>query len=214
MDVKASRRYDSSRRQAQARRTRDAILDAARRRLLTDGYARTAIATVADDASVSVETIYKAFGGKAGLLRAIWQRGLGGRGPIPAPARSDEMSAAEENPTEIIRRWSRLAIEVAPEVSPILLLVRAGAATDPILAELLEEANQERWDRMRHNAARLASAGGLRDGLSLDEATDVLWATSSPELYELLVVHRNWSLERYGQFVSGTIAAALLPDIG
>jgi AcrR family transcriptional regulator len=211
MDVKGARRYDGRRRREQALRTQEAIVDAARQRFLADGYADTTVASIARDASVSVETIYKAFAGKPGLVRAIWQRGLGGRGPIPAPVRSDEMSATLTDPAEIIRRWGRLSTEVAPEVAPILLLVRAAAETDPAMADLLAEARQQAWDRMRHNAQRLAAAGGIRDGISIDEAADVMWAVTSQEMYELLVIRRHWSVERFGTFVSDTLAAALLP---
>jgi hypothetical protein len=75
----------------------------------------------------------------------------------------------------------------------------------------VSQADQQRWDRMRHNAQRLAAAGGIRDGISIDEATDVMWAATSQEMYELLVIRRHWSVERFGTFVSDTIAAALLP---
>ena len=104
-----------------------------------------------------------------------------------------------------------LSTEVAPQGAPILLLVRTAAATDPAMAELLAEADRQRWDRMRHNAARLAAAGGIREGISLDEAADVMWAATSIEVYDLLVRQRQWPIDRYGRFVSGTIAAALLP---
>ena len=211
MGVKAPRPYDSSRRREQAERTRDAILESARQRFLVDGYAGATVAAIARDAAVSVETIYKAYGGKPGLVRALWQRGLGGRGPIPAPVRSDEMSATQRDPAEIIRHWGRLSAEVAPEVAPILLLVRAAAATDPAMAELLEETDRQRWDRMRHNALRLAAAGGIRDGISLDDATDILWTVSSTEMYDLLVLRRKWPVDRYARFVSDTITSALVP---
>jgi AcrR family transcriptional regulator len=211
MGVKSPRRYNSSHRRAQAERTREAILDAARQRFLADGYAGATVAAIARDAAVSVETIYKAYGGKPGLIRALWQRGLDGRGPIPAPVRSDEMSATETDPAEIIRRWGVLSTEVAPQGAPILLLLRAAAATDPAMADLLAETDRQRWDRMRHNAARLAAAGGIRKGVSLDEAADVMWTATSTEIYDLLVQKRQWPIDRYGRFVSETIAAALLP---
>jgi AcrR family transcriptional regulator len=210
MSVKA-RRYDSSRRREQAEHTREAILDAARQRFLTDGYTGATIAAIARDAAVSAETIYKAYGCKPGLVRALWQRGLDGRGPIPAPTRSDEMSATQTDPAEMIRRWGLLATEVAPQIAPIMILVRAAAATDPAMAELLAEADRQRWDRMRHNAQRLAAAGGIRDGVSLDEAADVMWAVTSTEMHDLLVRQRTWPIDRYGRFVAETIAAALLP---
>src|SRR6476620_8608263 len=90
-DVKGRRPYDSSRRQAHARATRDAILDAARRRFLGDGFAVTTIASIASEAGVSVDTIYKTYGGKPGLVRAIYERGLAGDGAVHAEARSDAL---------------------------------------------------------------------------------------------------------------------------
>ncbi len=53
------------------RRSQEAVLEAAQRRFLRAGYGATTIAAIAADAAVSVETIYKAFGGKRGLVRAI-----------------------------------------------------------------------------------------------------------------------------------------------
>ena len=37
-----------------------------------------------------------------------------------------------------------------------------------------------------------------------------MWTYSSPELYELLVIRRGWSPERYGRFVAQALIAALL----
>jgi len=79
------------------------------------------------------------------------------------------------------------------------------------MAELLAETDRPRWDRMRHNAARLAAAGGIGEGVSLDEAADVMWTVTSTEIYDLLVRQCRWPVDRYGRFVSETIAAALLP---
>ena len=41
-------------------------------------------------------------------------------------------------------------------------------------------------------------------------AGEILWAYSSPELYELLVLTRGWTPERYGTFVADALVAALL----
>jgi AcrR family transcriptional regulator len=179
--------------------------------LLTDGYAPTTIASIADVAGVSVETIYKTFGGKPGLVRAIQERGLAGAGPIAAWRRSDEMRMIEADPRQVIRNWGTLTTEVAPRVAPILLLIRSAAASDPEMAALQDEVVAERLSRMELNARHLYERGDLREGISLDVARDVLWAYSSPELYELLVLRQGWSLERYGRFVAEAMIAALLP---
>ena len=46
--VKTRRRYDSSGRREQARRTRELLLDTAQRRFLEDGYAATTVAATLD----------------------------------------------------------------------------------------------------------------------------------------------------------------------
>jgi len=210
--VKPKRQYDSRRRRQEAHRTRTGVLDTAQRLFLSNGYSETTIASIAEAADVSVETVYKAFGGKRGLVRAIWDRGLEGSGPIPAERRSDEMQALEADPRQVIRNWGALSAEVSPRAAPILLLLRTAAASDTEMATLLQEVDDARLTRMGHNARRLHDRGELRDGVTLAQARDVLWTYSSPELYELLVLRRGWALERYGRFIAEAMIAALLPE--
>lgn len=205
------RRYDSSGRQEQARRSQAAVLDAAQRRFLLHGYRPTTIAQIAHDAGVSVETVYKAFGGKAGLVRGIYDRGLLGRGAVPAYERSDAMREVETDPATIMRNWGALTAEVAAEVTPIRLLIREAAASDPEMGALLQQASKERTERVRHHARFLAERGHLRDGVTIDWAADVLWMISSVEIYELYVLQRGWSQQQFAQFVGELMIAALLP---
>src|SRR5579859_2536149 len=163
------------------------------------------------EARVSVETIYKAFGGRPGLVRAICASALAGEGPVPAETRSDELQIREPDPRQIIRGWGKLTTEVAPRVAPILLLLRSAAATDPQMAALRAEMDTARLARMTQNARNLAKAGHLRDDITVEQAGEVLWTYSSPELYELLVLERGWPAERYGTFIADAMTAALLP---
>ncbi len=190
------------------------MLGAARRLFLAEGYAATTIASIANAADVSVDTIYKAFGGKAGLVPAIWDQGLAGSGSIPAWQRSDEMRSLEADPRKVLHNWGTLATEVAPRAAPILLLIRTAAATDPEMAALLEEVDQARLTRMENNARDLYDRGDLREGVTLELARDVLWTYSSAELYDLLVLRRRWPLERYGSFIAEGMIAALLARPG
>jgi AcrR family transcriptional regulator len=209
--VKHRRSYDSSRRREQALRNRDAVLEAAQRLFLAGGYAATTMAAMAEAADVSVETIYKAFGGKRGLVRAIWDKGLAGSGPIPAELRSDEMRELEADPRKVIENWATLSTEVAPRVAPILLLIRTAAAGDSEMESLQQEVEQARLTRMEQNARHLYERGELQEGLTLEQARDVLWTYSSPELYDLLVLRRGWPLQHYARFIAGGMIAALLP---
>jgi AcrR family transcriptional regulator len=209
--VKSTRRYDASLRRDRARRSRDRIIDAAQEHFLRDGYGPTTIAAIAADCGVSVDTIYKSFGGKPGLVRAIHDRALKGQGPIPAERRSDVIQAQESDPRKIIRAWGAFVTEIAPMAAPVLLLVRAAAATDAEIGSLLQDLDGQRLRRMTDNARRLHDAGHLRPGVTIAHAADVLWACSSAELYELLVIRREMPLERYGRFLADAMIGALLP---
>ena len=209
-DVKPRRRYDSSGRQAQRRRSREAILDAAQRQFLEGGYAATTVAAVAAEAGVSVETIYKAYGGKSGLVRAIYDRGLAGPDPVPAYRRADEIRERERDPRVIMETWGTIASEVAAVVSPVTRLVRAAAAADPDMAALLQAHHDRREARARHHADFLKRRGYLREGVSLAQATDVIWTCTSDELYDLLVTQRGWSTGRFATFLADFMITALL----
>lgn len=208
--VKARRRYDSSGRQDRARRSRAHVLRTAEELFLRNGYAGTTVATLATAAGVSAETIYKSFGGKPGMIRAIQRSGLAGAGPVPAPDRSDKISAGNLAPRAILRHWATLTTEVAPRVAPITLLVRSAAATDPDMATLLADINDERLNRMLHNAERLDSHGHLRAGLTVDRAAEIMFAYTAPELYEILMIQRGWPISDYGDFIYRGLVAELL----
>lgn len=208
--VKRTRTYDATGRRDRARRSRDRVVAVAEQLFLRDGFGATTIAAIAAEAGVSPDSIYKGFGGKAGLVRAIRTHALLGEGEVPAEQRSDDLHATTTDPKVIIGEWGRLTAEVAPLVAPIHLLVATAAATDPMARTLLEEMDNDRLVRMSQNATRLHAAGDLRRGMSVDEATDILWTFSSPELYELLVLRRGWAPRRFGRFVADGMIAALL----
>lgn len=208
--VKATRPYNSAGRQERARQNRVRVLRAAEQQFLRNGYAETAIASIAAAADVSVDMIYKTFGGKPGLIRAIVERALQGDRPVPAAQRSDRLQTEETDPRAIIEGWGRFVMELAPRGSPIVLLVRDATATHPELRPLRDEIDHNRLRRMRANARRLHAAGHLRPGVSINAAADVLWTYSAPELYELLVLRRGMSLQRFGRFVADAMTAALL----
>jgi AcrR family transcriptional regulator len=207
-----SRPYDSSRRRAAARERRERVVQVARRRFLDDGYATTTLPAVAAEAAVSVETLYKTFGSKTGLLAAVAEAALAGPGPRATVAISDERGAAATDPYDLVATWAELATQVTPRLAPIMLLIRGAASTSPEVARLLDELDEQRLERMTHQARLLAGNGWLREGVSVAAAADAMWAYTDPALYELLVLRRGWSIRRFRTFLSGALAAAVLPS--
>src|SRR3954447_25692656 len=164
-NVKPTRTYESPRRRDQAARTRAAILAAARDLFLRDGLAPTTIAAIAEAATVSVDTIYKAFGGKPGLLRELCHEALAGEGPVHAATRSDALQRSHASAEGVVRGFGRLSAEVGPRVAPILLLIRDGAGGSAEVAALRAELDDQRLQRMTQNALTLGSRGFLRKGV-------------------------------------------------
>lgn len=206
---KAERSYDRSGRLERARLQHAAALDIARALFLDNGYAATTVESIAQASGISAATIYKSYGGKAGLVRALCERALDGAGPTPAEERSNALRS-NDDPQQVLAGWGRLTVEVSPRISPLLLLLRTAAHTDPEAAALRDHLERRRLARMADNARYLANAGHLRAGVSTPDARDVLWLCSSPELYELLITRRRWTLTRYARFLTDTMRAALL----
>jgi AcrR family transcriptional regulator len=210
--VKSPRPYDSSRRQAQARLTRAAVLEAARHAFLEKGYAATTTGAIAAAAEVSVETVYKTFGNKAGLLKAMFDIAIvGDDEPIPLQQR-DMVARIQAEPdgrtklhiygTEYARRAERAV--------PIQLLVRDAAASDNAVHEVLDQLKRERLSGMTAFSNHLHQAKVLRKGMTAREALDVLWLFTSPEVYEKLVIERGWTRKRFGTWITQQLSAALL----
>ena len=174
-----------------------------------NGYAATSVESIAQESGVSVATVYKSYGGKSGLLGELSRRALEGSRPIPAEQRSNDLRSAVD-PRQVIEGWGELAAEVSPLISPLHLLLRAASDADDEAAALDAQLDAARLARMADNANYLAGAGALRDDVTAEDARDLLWTCSSPELYDLLVRRCGWSANRYGQFVAATLVNALL----
>lgn len=211
-DRPVKRGYDAGRRRERAAERRRRVVQSAWGLFMTLGYGRSTVTAIAAEAGVSPETIYKTFGGKAGLVRAIWQDALAGSGPDHAERRSDAMSAAASTGSEIIRGWVRLGLEVAPRAGAILALVRAAAEADPEAARLLEEIEHGRAERMLHNALVLGEAGHLRPELSIEQARDLLLLFTDDH-YHRLVSRAGWSVDDYVATMTRLMSAALLRSV-
>ena len=91
----------------------------------------------------------------------------------------------------------------------MLAIIQQAAHTEPDLAALWDQIAERRAANMRRFVADLATVTPLR--LDLGDAADIVWATNSAELYQLLVGQRGWSPQRYERFLTDTWHRLLLP---
>jgi AcrR family transcriptional regulator len=209
-NVTTVRRYDSSRRRAQAGQNRAAVIEAARSRFFAEGYASTTVGQIASEAGVSVETIYKAFGNKAGLLKAVFDVAVAGDDEPVAMADRDFIARIEAEPearTKIEMYVAHLC-ESVPRAAPVQLLARDAGAADADAAGVYAQTRAEMLHGMTLFARNLHQTGQLK--VSAHEARDVLWTYFGAEVYELLVLERGWSTKRYGRFLAEAVTAALV----
>jgi AcrR family transcriptional regulator len=214
-DVKPRRRYDSSRRQAQAAQTRQDILAAAHQLFLERGYAGATLTVIAQAAGVVVETIYRAYGSKAELFKAVVRTAVAGgaaRAQVPVEQRPAIAAViAEPDPHRQLQRYAATQPGIHARAGPLLRVLIGAAATDPELAAVWDQLENERLTGMGRFAQLQADRGVLRPELSVQEARDLLWTLNSLAVHDLLVLRRGWSPERYRDWLGGALARELLP---
>ncbi len=214
-DVKPRRRYDSARRQAQAAQTRQDILRAAREAFLQRGYAGTTMAAVARDAGVVVETIYRGFGGKAGLFKAVVEAAVAGgvaRAQVPVEQRPAVRAVLKEtDPRRQLEGYAATQPGIHARMGPLMRVLADAAATDPELAKVLHEMEDFRLAGLGRFAQLLADRCALRPGLSAEHARDILWTLASHATYNQLVTQRGWPPEQYQTWLTDTLSHTLLP---
>src|SRR5215211_201626 len=215
-DVKPRRRYNATRRQAQAAQTRQDILAAAHELFLDHGYAGTTLAAIAQTAGVVVETIYRAYGSKAELFKAVVRAAVAG-GANRAQVAVDQRPAiaaviAETDPYRQLQLYAATQPGIHARAGPLLRVLIGAAAADPELAELWTQLEDERLAGMGRFAQLLADRGALRPGLSAEEARDLLWTLNSLDVHDRLVLQRGWSPDRYRDWLAAALARELLPD--
>jgi AcrR family transcriptional regulator len=198
------RAYRSSVREEQARRTRRAILDAARLLFTEQGYAATTIAQIAARADVAVDTVYAAAGTKAVLTRLLMETAISGTDQAVPPEERDYVRRIRAAATarEKIRIYAFAVTEVNSRLAPLHLVLRDAAAQAPELGELWTEIATRRAGNMRLFAQDLAATGELRPGLDVDEVADVVWSLNSGEYYTLLVRERGWPPARLAAWLA------------
>jgi AcrR family transcriptional regulator len=208
------RPYDASRRQAQSRQLRVEVAEAARRLFVERGFAATTIGDVATAAGVSQQFVYAAFGGKRGLLSKVVDWTLAGDDePIPLAERPSVQAIQQERTTAgkcaLHARHIRL---LAPRVCPLVRMLRSAADADPDARAIYEAGEQGRRTSLTQFVADLRTAGGLRAGLTDEQAVDAIWSLTPDVLWTALVTRCGWSDDDFEVWYAGQVAAAALDD--
>jgi AcrR family transcriptional regulator len=188
------RRYDASRRRAAAQENRRSIARAARELFLERGYVGTTMAAIARAAGVSHETVYASIGTKAEVFRHLVEISLSGADEPIAPLERDYAREilAERDAHRMIDVYARAMRLTQERLAPLFDVLNHASRSDEELRRFLDELTERRVRYARVFARHLAEVGGLREGLSVEEAADVLFALHSSEFFLVLARDRGW----------------------
>jgi len=211
--TEVKRSYDASGRREQARARRLAVVLAARDLFERDGYRPATIAAIAAHAGVSAESVYKGFGTKAALARAVFDITLAGDDePVPVAGRP-AMQAIRDEPgvrAKIAMFTEGLAQRQARSAR-VQILIRDGRHADDSLAPVWAKLTDEGLAGMTMLGRHLLQTGQLREGIGLEEVRDTLWNYLAIDHYERLVLAQGWPLRRYTQWLAHAITSAICP---
>ena len=205
----APRPYDASSRREGAARNRAAVLAACRELLFRDGYHRMTVRSVAGQAGVSPETVYKAFGGKPGLMKALWDVTLAGDDQPVAIADRPQIQEVRSarDPAEKLRLWAGFVTGANQRLAALYgLLAQAG----PEVTQMLATTQQERLTGVRALVAHLAGTGLLAPGCDQATAADACWALTGPRVFLDLTTERGWQPGQYEDWLVRMLTVNLL----
>jgi AcrR family transcriptional regulator len=213
MPERVKRRYDSTRRQEQARENRRRILAAAHELFVDKGYGSTTISEIAGAAGVAVETVYATFRNKPTLLHRAWDVAVGGDEQDVHLLERPEMRAVlgEADLPARFARFASVNTAIMRRTAGLRLAVQGAAGTDPAAASLLAEIDRARFEAMGVHARAAAATGQL--AVPEEECRDVLFAMTDGSLWHNLVERRSWSDERYAVWLGHVWLAMLVHAI-
>jgi len=198
------RRYHSPERQEQASATRRRILEGAARLFATRGYAATTMQAIAQEAGVSLATVYLHVAGRAAIVAALAEE------VVSASDLSVEQVEAASDPRAQLRIGVGIIRRLNERSWLLTDILRSQRGRDEDLTQLGARWREGHLDAVRRGVAALAERGALRAELSVTEATDILYAVAGTEVYRALVGDRAWTPERYEHWLFALACRELL----
>jgi AcrR family transcriptional regulator len=189
-----------------AAQTRRILIDATRDLLDSPGATDVGLEKIAARAGYSRQAIYRHFGSRAGLLKAVL-------------ADIDERGGAQASVEELLEAAGAAALldglvawwaGYVASFAGVARSVYAGRAGDRALAAAWEDRMEALLGVCRLVVARCAEHGQLRDGLEQPVAAEMLWGLLSIPLWNQLIVDRGWSESEYRDRIGALAQAGLL----
>ena len=201
------RKYDSSARRQKAANGRRAIVAAARKLFIDQGYFDTTIDKIAREAGCASPTVYATFTSKARILAALLEEASFGSVYEARVQGQKELL----DPAERLRSAAGIARTIfEAEHAEVELLLRGAAIVAPEIAAMERQREQGRFEKQKPLIDFLASHKRLKSGLTVERARHILWALTSRDLFRLLVQVQSWPPSDYEGWLGAILVDQLL----
>lgn len=174
--------------------------------LMLQGALHASMTEIAQAAGISRQALYLHYGTREVLLTALNQHLCERFGVADALKRI----TASTTGLEVLRASAAFQARLYPKVWAVVrALESAQSANDEDAQRVWQAQLRSDLAGCKNTVERLRREKLLRAGLTIDTATDLLWALTSIALWEELVLQRGWSAKRYQQHVAELMIAAL-----
>ena len=200
-----ARKYEQQIRAETAEETRRRIFDAVARRLRDAPAEPISLDEVAKLARVARSTIYLIFGSRAGLFEAFTEDLLARTG------RADLTTAvAHEDARRHMRDGIAAACKMYAQDLPVYRVLFSMNHVDPAsVGGAVERMERNRAGGMAYLAQRLAEHSVLREDVTIEQASNVLWVLCSFETFDALYAGRGKSLDEAVELITWTAERSL-----
>ncbi len=206
MTSNIKRSYNSEGRKAQAKKTRNRILETAKSLFQTHGFEGVTIDAIALEAQVSTPTVYSLFQSKRGVLRALM----------------DEALSSEEFESLVVQvkkeKTARGRLQVTAKIARQLYdaerlqmsIFRGASVLSPEFKDVEKEREDRRFKRQEETVESLFYEYALKPGMSLLKARDIMWTFTGRDIYRMFVIERGWSSDEYEEWLAQHLIDSLL----
>lgn len=193
---------------ARSRRTRAALLAAARALIEEHGFEALTMAAVAGRAGVSRRGVYLHYASRAELVTALFdfvseREGLAAS-IRPVWAAPDAVTALEE--------WARHLARYQPRILAVDLAAERVRQLDPDAAGHRQIVINDQRSACRRLASWLQDEQRLAPSWTVQTATDMLWALMSSGMIHSLLVDCSWPPRRYGDHLALLLRSTFVRD--
>jgi AcrR family transcriptional regulator len=177
---------------ARSRRTRAALLGAARSILEEHGFQALTVTAVAERAGVTRKAAYLHFASRGALVAELFDH-------VASVERLDDSLQTvwdASDADEALQRWAAHLARYHPRVLAVDRALQSVWRDDPDAERHRDQVVAAQLANCRRLARRLEAEGRLAPAWTVANAADMLFALISSDMIEALLVDRRWSRKR------------------